>query len=84
MPPAKRPDTESLNDVAWRILSDLMTPDGAFASLAPEALQSLIELRIERESEQLGVSVSDLARAFERAMTDLTGSARPAPGTPDL
>ncbi len=79
MPPAKRPDAESLDDVAWRILSDLMTPDGAFATLAPEALQSLIELRLEREAEQLDVPLTDLARAFEHAMTDLTGSGRPAP-----
>ena len=82
MPPAKRPNVESLDDVAWRILSDLMTPDSAFATLAPEALQSLIELRLEREAERLGVPLTDLARAFEHAMTDLTGSVRPARGDP--
>ncbi len=82
MPPAKRPSAEGLDDVAWRILSDLMTPDGAFATLAPEALQRLIELRLEREAERLGVPLTDLARAFEHAMTDLTGSGRPAHGDP--
>ena len=67
------PDLET---VAWRVLSDLMTPDGAFAMLPPEGLQQLIELRLEKEAERLGVPLSDLARAFERAIVDLTGTRR--------
>ena len=72
-----RPDLEN---AAWAVLSDLMRPDGAFATLPPEGLQSLIELRLEREAARLGVPLDALARAFERAMVDLTGSGRtPSP-----
>ena len=74
MPPNGTPD---LDDAAWRVLSDVMRPDGAFASLPPDGLQQLIELRLQKESERLGVSLDDLARAFERAMVDLTGKPRP-------
>ena len=69
-----RPDLDS---AAWQVLSDLMRPDGAFATLPPDGLQQLIELRLQKESERLGVSLDELARAFERAMVDLTGRPRP-------
>ena len=69
-----RPD---LDNAAWEVLSDLMRPDGAFATLPPDGLQQLIELRLQKESERLGVTLDELARAFERAMTDLTGRPHP-------
>ncbi|MGI8423861.1 MAG: hypothetical protein ACR2NO_07090 [Chloroflexota bacterium] len=66
-----------LDSAAWRVLSDLVTPDGAFATLPPDGLQVLIELRLQKEAQRLGVPLDDLARAFERAMVDLTGKPRP-------
>ena len=75
MPPRHR--SPDLDGAAWRVLSDLLTPDGAFAALPPGGLQSLIEMRLEREAARLGVPLDDLARAFERAMAELTGSRRP-------
>jgi hypothetical protein len=64
--------------VAWRVLTDLVTPDGAFATLPPDGLRDLIEQRLEHEATRLGVPVADLAIAFENAMVDLTGQRRPA------
>jgi hypothetical protein len=74
----ERKRAPDLDGAAWRVLSDLLTPDGAFATLPPEGLQSLIELRLEREATRMGVPLEDLAKAFERAMVDLTGSRRPS------
>ncbi|HEU5314805.1 MAG TPA: hypothetical protein VFX49_01760 [Chloroflexota bacterium] len=71
----RRPD---LDAVAWRVLTDLVTPDGAFATLPPDGLRTLIEQRLEREATRLGVPLADLAIAFENAMVDLTGARRPA------
>lgn len=67
-----------LDAIAWRVLSDLMTPDGAFATLPPDGLEQLIELRLKKEATRLGVPLHDLVRAFERAMIDLTGAQRAA------
>ena len=69
-----RPD---LDAVAWAVFSDLLTPDGAFASLPPDGLRALIEQRLEREATRLGVPLPDLAIAFENAMVDRTGAQRP-------
>jgi hypothetical protein len=74
VPRAGRPD---LDDAAWQVLSDVMRPDGAFATLPPDGLQQMIELRLKREADRLGVPLDDLARAFERAMVELTGKPRP-------
>ena len=71
------PGRSDLDNAAWAVLSDLMRPDGAFATLPPDGLQQLIELRLQKESERLGVSLDELARAFEQAMSDLTGRPRP-------
>ncbi len=73
----RRPDPSPLDDAAWRVLSDLMTPDGAFATLPPDGLQQLIALRLEREADRLALPLPDLAAAFERALSDLTGADRP-------
>ncbi len=63
----------SLDDTAWKVVSDLCTPDGVFASLPPEGLQQLIQARLEREAKRLDVPLAVLVRAFERAVVDLTG-----------
>ena len=70
----ERVDAES---VAWRILADLMTPDGAFAALPPDGLEQLIEMRLKQEAQRLGLALPDLTRAFRRAMIDLTGRRDP-------
>lgn len=82
MPRRRREARSPLDDVAWRVLSGLLTSDGAFATLPPEGLQQLIALRLEREAEHLGVPVAELGAAFERALADFMGSRRRTPGPP--
>jgi hypothetical protein len=71
-----------LDDTAWRVLSDLLTPDGAFATLPPAGLQELIALRLAREAERTGLPLPDLAAAFERALADFSGAGRRPPAGP--
>jgi hypothetical protein len=75
---APAPDTDP-DAVAWRVLADLMTPDGAFARLPPDGLEQLIEMRLTQEAQRLGLALPDLVRAFERAIIDLTGHGRVPP-----
>jgi hypothetical protein len=69
-------DGPDLDGIAWRVLSDLLTPDGAFATLPPDGLQHMIQLRLEEEAARHAVSLEALGLAFERAMLDLTGAGR--------
>ena len=71
------PDAGDADSVAWRILADLMTPDGAFATLPPDGLEQLIELRLKKEAQRLGLALPELTRAFQRALVDLTGRRDP-------
>ena len=66
-----------LEEIAWRVLTDLCRPGGEFATLPPEGLQRLISLRLDEEARRAGVAPAALAEAFTRAMVDLTGSGRP-------
>jgi len=75
---APTPETDP-DAVAWRVLADLMTPDGAFATLPPDGLEQLIEMRLTKEAQRLGLALPDLVRAFERAIIDLTGHGRVPP-----
>lgn len=71
-----------VDDAAWRVLHDLLTPDGAFATLAPEGLQELIGLRLAREADRLHTDRDVMARAFERALREFTGTDADRPETP--
>jgi hypothetical protein len=66
-----------LDEIAWRVLTDLCRPGGEFATLPPEGLQRLISLRLDEEARRAAVAPAALAEAFTRAMVDLTGSGRP-------
>ena len=68
----------ALDDAAWRVLTDLMTPGGEFAALSPQGLQQLIQMRLEKEATRLGVPPEALGRAFERAMVELRGERAPS------
>jgi hypothetical protein len=65
-----------LDEIAWRVLSDLCRPGGEFGTLPPEGLQRLISLRLTEEADRHGVAPEELGRAFTRAMEELTGAAR--------
>jgi|GEM_PF-3997640 len=69
-----------LDAVAWRVLDDLLRPDGAFAGLAPAGLAQLIHLRLDEEARKLGVAPERLAAAFDHATRELTGSPALAAG----
>jgi hypothetical protein len=62
-----------LDTIAWKVLADLLTPDGAFAAYPPEGLERVIQMRIAAEAERAGVSAPDLFQAFQRAMEEFTG-----------
>ncbi len=70
-------NTTDVDEIAWRVLSDLCRPGGEFATMAPEGLQQLIGLRLMEEARRASVSPDVLATAFTRAIGELTGADRP-------
>ncbi len=77
----RRKGDRQLDAVAWRVLDDLLRPDGAFAGLPAAGLEQLIRLRLGEEARRLGVAPERLAAAFGDAARELTGTGRlpPAP-----
>jgi len=77
---AGQPDVEQ---IAWRVLTDLCRPGGEFATLPPEGLERLIGLRLAEEARRADVDPQLMGEAFFRALRELTGAdrpPRPAPG----
>ncbi len=77
----RRTGDGQLDAVAWRVLDDLLRPDGAFAGLPAAGLEQLIRLRLGEEARRLGVAPERLAAAFGDAARELTGTGR-LPPTP--
>ena len=64
-------------EVAWKVLADLTRPHSAFAGLAAEGLQHLIELRLDAEAQRSGLDRTLLGETFDHALRDFTGAGRP-------
>lgn len=63
-----------MDSLAWKIVADLFTPDGRFATYDPDGLEQLIRLRAAEEAQRAGVSAVDLMQAVQKAMADLLGT----------